>query len=133
MRSADLHQALHSKKCTFTFYIDSGDDSTALSIIASGGKGVISVYANAYPSPFSTMIRNALSGEWARRAIFITGYWNLHQWLYIEGNPVGIKEAIAYKGWAGSELRLPLVQMSDSNKKKVAWSDGCGEGFELSS
>jgi 4-hydroxy-tetrahydrodipicolinate synthase len=39
--------------------------------------------------------------------------------VYIEGNPVGIKAALDYKGWCRAELRLPLVEMSDTNKKKL--------------
>jgi dihydrodipicolinate synthase/N-acetylneuraminate lyase len=32
---------------------------------------------------------------------------------------VGIKEALAYKGWCGSELRLPLTEMNAANRVKL--------------
>ncbi len=118
--SADLHQAAAiARYVPSHFTLLSGDDPTALSCIANGGKGVISVMANAYPESFSSMIRNALTGEWGKARHLHYRLLDLHQWLYIEGNPVGIKEALAYKGWCGSELRLPLVEMSETNKKKL--------------
>ena len=118
--SADLHQAAAiARYVPSHFTLLSGDDPTALSCIANGGKGVISVIANAYPESFSTMIRNALAGEWGKARHLHYRLLDLHHWLYIEGNPVGIKEALAYKGWCRSELRLPLVEMSEVNRKKL--------------
>jgi len=118
--SADLHQAAAiARYVPSHFTLLSGDDPTALSCIANGGKGVISVMANAYPESFSSMIRYALTGEWSKARHLHYRLLDLHQWLYIEGNPVGIKEALAYKGWSGAELRLPLVEMSELNKKKL--------------
>ena len=118
--SADLHQAAAiARYAPSHFTLISGDDPTALAFIANGGKGVISVMANAYPESFSSMIRYALKGEWGKARHLHYRLLDLHHWLYIEGNPVGIKEALSYKGWACAELRLPLVEMGDSNKKKL--------------
>jgi 4-hydroxy-tetrahydrodipicolinate synthase len=75
--------------------------------------------ANAYPESFSSMIRFALKGERGKARHLHYRLLDLHHWLYIEGNPVGIKEALSYKGWSCAELRLPLVEMGDSNKKKL--------------
>ncbi len=118
--SADLHQAASvARNAPSHFTLISGDDPTALSFIANGGKGVISVMANAYPESFSSMIRFALSGEWGKARHLHYRLLDLHHWLYVEGNPVGIKEALAYKGWCRPELRLPLVEMSEANRKKL--------------
>jgi len=118
--SADLHQAAAiARYAPNHFALISGDDPTALSCIANGGKGVISVIANAYPESFSSLIRNALRGEWGKARHTHYRLLDLHHWLYIEGNPVGIKQALAYKGWCRPELRLPLVEMSEVNRKKL--------------
>jgi 4-hydroxy-tetrahydrodipicolinate synthase len=118
--SADLHQAAAiARYAPAHFTLISGDDPTALACVANGGKGVISVIANAYPESFSSMMRNALAGEWGKARHIHYRLLDLHQWLYIEGNPVGIKQALAYKGWSRSELRLPLVEMSEVNRKKL--------------
>ena len=37
----------------------------------------------------------------------------------MEGNPVGIKEALSYLGICAPDVRLPLVTMSESNRKKL--------------
>lgn len=118
--SADLVQAAAIARDTpVEFTLLSGDDPTALASVVVGGKGVISVIANAFPSTFSTMIRRALDGSWEDAREHHFKLLDLHHWLYVEGNPVGIKEAVEYKGIASAELRLPLVKMSASNKMKL--------------
>ena len=118
--SADLFQAAATAKgIPQDFYLLSGDDPTALAFISNGGRGVISVIANVFPGAFSSMVRAALQGEWSVARNLHYKMLELHHWLYIEGNPVGIKEALCYSGVSDAEVRLPLVGMSDSNKKKL--------------
>ncbi|MEM1123514.1 MAG: 4-hydroxy-tetrahydrodipicolinate synthase, partial [Bacteroidota bacterium] len=97
------------------FLVLSGDDPTALGLIACGGDGVISVIANAFPREFSDMIRLALNGQYATAAALNLQLINLHEWLYIDGNPVGIKAALEMLGYCTSEVRLPLSNMSPEN------------------
>ncbi len=118
--SADLFQAAATaRNIPDHFYLLSGDDPTALGFVSNGGRGVISVIANAFPEAFSSMMRCALSGEWGHARNLHYKLLDLHQWLYIEGNPVGIKEAMAYRGICSPEVRLPLVGMSEVNKRKL--------------
>lgn len=118
--SADLFQAAATAKgIPPDFFLLSGDDPTALAFISSGGKGVISVIANAFPESFSSMVRYALAGEWGHARNLHFKLLELHQWLYIEGNPVGIKEALSYIGIAEPDVRLPLVTMSEGYRKKL--------------
>ena len=118
--SADMFQAAATAKgIPPGFFLLSGDDPTALAFISNGGRGVISVIANAFPEAFSSMIRFALAGEWGHARNLHYKLLELHHWLYLEGNPVGIKEAMFYMGFAPSEVRLPLVDMSEASKKKL--------------
>jgi len=118
--SADLFQAAATAKgIPPGFFLLSGDDPTALAFISNGGKGVISVIANAFPESFSAMIRYALAGEWGHARNIHYKLLELHHWLYIEGNPVGIKEALSYLGLCEPDVRLPLVTMSEGNRKKL--------------
>ncbi len=118
--SADLFQAAATaRNIPDHFFLLSGDDPTALGFVSNGGRGVISVIANAFPEAFSSMMRCALSGEWGHARNVHFKLLDLHQWLYIEGNPVGIKEAMAYQGICSPDVRLPLVGMSEANKKKL--------------
>lgn len=101
------------------FFVTSGDDEVALPMIAAGGEGVISVIANALPHQFSTMISAALENNYeeARKWNFKT--YDLHKWLYIEGNPVGIKSAMEILGFCTNEVRLPLAKMSAENYESL--------------
>lgn len=118
--SADLFQAsATARNIPPGFFLLSGDDPTALAFMSNGGRGVISVMANAFPESFSKMIHAAITGEWSTARNLHYKLLDLHQWLYIEGNPVGIKEALCYRGLSDSEVRLPLVTMSDPNKRKL--------------
>lgn len=118
--SADLVQgSAIARDAPEGFSLLSGDDPTAMACIAIGGKGVISVMANVYPGSFSWMMRFALAGQWEEARNLHYKMLDLHHWLYVEGNPVGIKEAMAYKNIISHELRLPLVPMSESNRIKL--------------
>ncbi len=101
------------------FALLSGDDPTALPLVAVGSKGVISVIANAFPNSFATMMRKALEGNYDEALILHNKLLDLHPWLYVEGNPVGIKQAIEHKGIGSADLRLPLVRMGEGNKKRL--------------
>jgi 4-hydroxy-tetrahydrodipicolinate synthase len=101
------------------FIVTSGDDEVALAMTAVGGDGVISVMANALPKAFSQMINFALDQDYfAARALNFKTY-DLHKWLYIEGNPVGIKSAMEVLGYCTNEVRLPLAPLSVDNYTKL--------------
>jgi len=93
----------------------SGDDENALALVGCGSDGVISVIANAYPAEFSTMIRSALNGKYQLAQQLNLLLLDVHHFLYVEGNPVGIKAAMAIMGFCRSEVRLPLAEMTSSN------------------
>jgi 4-hydroxy-tetrahydrodipicolinate synthase len=110
--SGDLAQATKIiKDRPDDFYVLSGDDPLALALIGIGGEGVISVIANAYPMQFSTMIRSALAGDFQTAQQLNNKLFDLHKWLYIEGNPSGIKAAAHILGLCENNFRLPLVPM----------------------
>lgn len=109
------------------FFVTSGDDEVALPMVAAGGDGVISVIANAYPEDFSGMISAALKQDYVKaRALNFRSY-DLHHWLYVEGNPVGVKSAMKVHGLCGNQVRLPLHKMSQSNYDSLKL---CMEGFK---
>lgn len=101
------------------FFVTSGDDEVALPMIAVGGQGGISVIGNALPSMFSDLINAALSDDYAEARRINNKIYDLHKWLYIEGNPVGIKSAMSILGFCANEVRLPLHSMSIENMKEL--------------
>lgn len=118
--SGDMAQAGHvAKYRQDDFLLISGDDPTAMELIACGGNGVISVIANALPSAFSTLISSAIDGDFKKAREIHLALLDIHPLLYVEGNPVGIKAALEILGLTSDEVRLPLVSMSSGQKQKL--------------
>ena len=101
------------------FHVISGDDPLALGLVAIGGDGVISVIANAYPRQFSDLIRSALAGNYTTAAKINLNLMDVHQWLYVDGNPAGIKAALHFLGLCDNYLWLPLVPVSSTTNSKL--------------
>lgn len=101
------------------FLVVSGDDEIVMAQIACGMDGVISVAANAFPKPFSDMIRYSLAGDFsmAKRLndLLVEGY----SYMYEENNPAGIKAYLAEQGVIENVLRLPLVPVSLPLQAKI--------------
>lgn len=96
------------------FTLISGDDLLALTISSIGGKGVISVMANALPAKISQLMHFALAEDLnAARKIHFE-LIEMFQLLFREGNPGGIKALMNIQGTIENILRLPLFRISDS-------------------
>jgi 4-hydroxy-tetrahydrodipicolinate synthase len=111
--SGNLEQAMAIiQSAPAGFDVLSGDDNLTLPLLACGAKGVISVSGQAYPRLFSGMVRDARAGrlEDAQRAHY--ELFTFTQLLFAEGNPGGIKAALAHLGLCENFLRLPLVPVS---------------------
>lgn len=118
--SADMVQTSQIvKDCSPGFTVLSGDDPTALSTIMLGGQGVISVIANAFPGPFSDMIRAARAGDIERARTLHHALLDVHPHLYKEGNPTGIKGAMEILNLCRREARLPLTSLSASGLQSL--------------
>ncbi|MGI4737890.1 MAG: 4-hydroxy-tetrahydrodipicolinate synthase [Janthinobacterium lividum] len=103
---------LAKKPADFLFL--SGDDMLTLPLVACGGQGIISVLANAFPQQFSDMTRAALTGDFARAQQLLFGLVPLNPLMYEEGNPVGVKAALALQGVCEPTVRLPLIAASEN-------------------
>jgi 4-hydroxy-tetrahydrodipicolinate synthase len=101
------------------FSVLSGDDSLAFPIIALGGKGAVSVISNFLPKEFSSMIRMALKGDFAKARDMHYKLLELMQLMFIEPNPIPIKYALSLKGLVKQVYRMPLLELQRENKKKI--------------
>lgn len=118
--SGDMMQACQIiKHAPKDFLVLSGDDPTALALMACGGDGVISVIANAYAKEWKKMTHAILNENLVLAQELNESLLDLHQWLYIEGNPAGIKAACAIKQLCKEEVRLPLTALSEENTKHL--------------
>ena len=92
----------------------SGDDSLALPMIAVGAAGVISVASNVIPREMGDMVRLALAGDFVRARALHEKYYRLFRDLFIDVNPVMVKEALAAMGKCERVFRLPLCETDDA-------------------
>ncbi len=101
------------------FLVLSGDDGMTVDVMRKGGDGVISVAVNAFPKRFSHVVYLASQGLFDRAA---EAYEPLHEAvcaLFEQGNPTGVKGALAIMGLIENNLRLPLVPATDLLMKKL--------------
>lgn len=94
------------------FAVYSGDDASALALMLMGGKGVISVTANAAPRLMHDMCRAALAGNIAEARNTNAQLFPLHQKLFVEANPIPVKWVLHEMGLIGPGMRLPMVPLS---------------------
>jgi len=101
------------------FLVISGDDALVLPMIASGGDGVISVIANAFPKGFSDMVSAVLDSDMETARTLHYKYFEMIHYLFIEGNPAGVKVALKELGIMNDDVRLPLVSVSNETNNKI--------------
>ena len=101
------------------FCVWSGDDGTTLELIKRGGKGCISVTANAAPLAMHQMCQAALDGDYDRADAINTRLDPLHKNLFIEANPIPVKYAVSRMGLMGPSIRLPLTELAAEHREQV--------------
>jgi 4-hydroxy-tetrahydrodipicolinate synthase len=102
-----------------SFTVLSGDDSLTLPMMAVGAAGVISVASNVIPRDMSEMVRLALAGDFVRARELHARYYRLFHDLFIDVNPVMVKEALALMGRLEPVFRLPLCETTDANRARM--------------
>ena len=105
--------------CPAGFSVLSGDDFTALPLMALGGKGVISVTSNLVPGRMAAMCNAFNKGDIAEAARIHHELFPLHEAMFIESNPIPAKTALSLMGKMEAGLRLPLCPMSAAAKEKL--------------
>ena len=108
-----------SKYTPDSFLTISGDDVLALPTTTIGGKGLISVLANALPSKMSTLIHLALKGNYSEATKIHFELIDLFKLIFKEGNPGGIKALMHFQGTIENELRSPMYKISDATYNEI--------------
>lgn len=107
---AQIMRIIKSKPDNFS--VISGDDMLTIPIVASGGSGVISVLANAFPAATSELVTNALKSNYKSAREIQLRYLEMIELLFIDGNPSGVKAMLSIMGLCQNNLRLPLVPVN---------------------
>lgn len=101
------------------FSVMSGDDGLTLPLMAVGGDGIISVATNLIPSLMVQMVHFCLDGNFSEARKIHYRLQPFFRAEFCDGNPGSIKYAMNVKNLPAGNLRLPLVEVSDSAKKTI--------------
>lgn len=101
------------------FLLISGDDMFTSTLYGMGGKGVISVLANAYPTIFKKVRTHADAGALIKASLELAKLLDINGPMYEEGNPVGVKYLLSKMGVCEPFVRLPLSEASDALRSKI--------------
>ncbi|MEN9743255.1 MAG: hypothetical protein RLZZ65_1060 [Bacteroidota bacterium] len=101
------------------FGVLSGDDNLTMPLIAAGADGVISVVANAFPERFAQMVHASMSGNLALAKEAHYDLFNVTKMFFEEGNPGGVKVALAARGLMQETMRMPLHPVSDGLRQRI--------------
>lgn len=102
------------------FALYSGNDDMVLPILSLGGSGVISVLANILPRQTHDMVMDYLNGDRDKALQAQLGLLDVINGLFLEVNPIPVKEAMNQMGMEVGGYRQPLGPMSEAAKAKLA-------------
>ena len=97
----------------------SGEDGTALGFMAHGGAGCISVASNVAPRLCSEFQNACMAGDFKKALALQDRLMPLHEVLFIETNPAPVKYAVSRLGFGTSDMRLPMVPVSEASRKAI--------------
>ena len=115
--SGDMSYAMKIAHCIGPdFALWCGNDDITLPLLAIGGSGVISVWANVMPRQCHDMVMDYLSGRREQALAAAVEHLELMNGLFMEVNPIPVKTALNLMGWAVGPFRLPLCDMSQEHQ-----------------
>ncbi len=118
--SGDIAQIMRIiKSKPENFLVISGDDMLTIPVIASGGSGVISVLANAWPAECSELVSHALKNNLKQAREIHFRFIEVIDLLFADGNPSGIKAFMSVMNLCKNILRLPLVPVNKTVMTRI--------------
>ncbi|MBP5303508.1 MAG: dihydrodipicolinate synthase family protein, partial [Clostridia bacterium] len=99
--------------------IYSGNDNEIVPMLALGAKGVISVLSNVAPKEAHDICDQWFKGNVEESKNLQLKYLELANTMFIDVNPIPVKEALNQIGWNMGDCRLPLYEMDDAGKQRV--------------
>lgn len=98
--------------CKEDFKLFSGEDHLIMPLYSVGCKGVISVLANILPDKLADFYKKPTFDKHKY-------LYDLSKNMFIEGNPVTVKEAMNILGLCKNNVRLPLVKATSDTREKL--------------
>lgn len=107
------------EQCGERLTLLSGDDFVVAPFVFSGGRGVISVSSNVAPRLMAELVDAALKHEVVKARELQLRLQPLHRLLFCESNPIPVKMALHLMGRFSTEIRAPLLPMTEANAAKL--------------
>jgi 4-hydroxy-tetrahydrodipicolinate synthase len=106
--------------CSNDFQIISGNDADTFPIMKRyRGTGVISVASNVIPKRLSEFVKLGLNKDFVDMEVEHNALMEFFDVLFIDTNPVPVKEALNKIGLPGGGYRFPLCETTQDNKMKI--------------
>lgn len=97
----------------------SGEDLTAIAYNSVGGKGCISVTSNVAPKLCSELQLACQQGDYIKAQAIHERLVPLHQALFTEPSPAGIKYAMSLIDLCTDDVRLPIMPLQADSKENI--------------
>lgn len=97
----------------------SGNDDQIYDLMERGGKGVISVLSNICPQETHNIVQKYLDGDKEGSKALMDKYMKLAKSMFVDVNPIPVKEAVSLIGFNAGPVRMPLIEMDEKNKAYV--------------
>ncbi len=98
----------------------SGNDDQIVPVLSLGGKGIISVLSNVMPRQTSDICARWFAGDVKGSCALQLELLDLANALFMDVNPIPVKEAMNLMGMNVGGCRLPLYAMDDASREKLA-------------
>ena len=106
-------------ECGDKLDVYSGNDDQIVPIMALGGKGVISVMSNVAPEITHNIAQLCLDNNFPEAANLAARYLRLANSLFIDVNPIPVKEMLNMMGINVGSCRLPLCDTDDAKREQM--------------
>ncbi len=102
------------------FSVYSGDDAATYELMQLGGDGVISTIGNVAPARMKEIVELCAAGNFEGALAAHEGLLPLMKGLFETSNPILVKEALALAGFPVGGVRLPLVDATPEQSRRLA-------------
>lgn len=119
--SGDMSYAMKiARYLSDDFFMYCGNDDITIPLLSVGACGVISVWANIMPRETHDMVMDWLEGRREQAVAAQLKYLDLINALFMEVNPIPVKEAMNLMGLNAGHYRMPMYPMAPENRRKLA-------------
>lgn len=117
--SGDISYACEVARLIPELALYSGNDDITVPLMSIGAVGTVSVLANVEPKVVHNMVHSFLNGDVKEAQRIQLKYNGLVKSLFVEVNPIPVKEAMNILGKNVGKCRLPLGDLDEKNREIV--------------